>query len=69
LAQAIANRLRSHWAELSDTIDPTVRTRINTWALLHGYPQIPAGYTNRQTIVDICNVFGLGNLDQTDVLE
>ena len=41
------------WAELDNLITPAMRTKINIWLSAHGYPTIPATWTNRRVIREI----------------
>lgn len=43
------------WAQLENTITPAMRTKINSYLTAHGYPTIPAGWTNRQAVKAILN--------------
>jgi hypothetical protein len=41
------------WAELDNVITPAMRLKINSWLTAHGFPTIPATWTNRQVVVAI----------------
>jgi hypothetical protein len=41
------------WAELDNVITPAMRTKINAWLAAHGYPTIPAAWTNRRVVTEI----------------
>jgi hypothetical protein len=41
------------WAELDSTIGAAARTKLNTWLTNHGYANVPAGWTNKQTILTL----------------
>jgi len=45
------------WAEQDETIDPAIRTRLNTWLTARGYNTIPAGWTKRQVVQALVDRF------------
>jgi len=58
------------WPELEDVILPAVRTKLNTWLTARGYPNIPAGWTYRHVIREICQRLNeFYEIENTDVLE
>lgn len=67
---AVTESGETRWAELDGVIAPAVRTRLNTWLTARGHPNIPAGWTYKQTILAIFrrmnSNFDLGNFDVAD---
>jgi hypothetical protein len=56
--------------ELDNTIAPAVRTRLNGWLTARGYPNIPAGWTYKQTVLAIYQrVNGRFTLDGNDIAD
>lgn len=41
------------WAELDGVIAAGVRTKLNTWLSAKGYPNIPAGWIYKQTVMAV----------------
>ncbi len=57
-----------HWAELDGTINPTVRTQLNTWLTKYSLPNIPVNWIYRQVFTRLLQLYRNGSPALADTI-